>query len=119
MSPKIQVKKLPPYGKPLSDLVTSGQRPSNDVNLFIGNQAWAKGHSFSISYPPRTLILPPWRSPNTYHWPVTQCDVLIFDTGYADQSYIEELAYCLFQDGANVVRSISPHFILSAYKKDF
>ncbi len=118
MSDEIQEKKLPPFGKPLYELLKAGFRPNNDVKLFIGIKAWEKGKAFSVSYPAQTLILPPWVSPFSYIWPVKQCDILIFDTGYAQQVYLEELIYCLHMDGANKVRSICPVFKFSVYEKD-
>ena len=112
------MKKLPPYGKRLYDLQCQNQHPSNSINLFIGNHAWQKGEAFSRMYPARTLILPPWFSPNEYHWPVNQCDILIFDTGYAEEEYLDELAICLYQSGANIIRYIAPDFSLTIYHKE-
>jgi len=112
------MKKVPPYGKPLYQLIKSGSIPKNDVRLFIGNYAWEKGKNFSINYPTQTLILPPWESAYSYDWPITQCDVLIFDTGYAKEIYIQEIAYCLFQEGANIVRAVLPDFSMTVYKRD-
>ncbi len=119
MSDEIQEKKLPPFGKPLYELLKAGFRPNNDVKLFIGIKAWEKGKAFSVSYPAQTLILPPWVSPFSYIWPVKQCDILIFDTGYAEKAYIEQLAFLLLQDGANIVRAVSSEYLLTVYKKDF
>lgn len=112
------MKKLPPYGKPLFELQKNSCRPKDSIYLFIGNKAWQKGESFSISIPERLLILPPWNDPNEYHWPVKECDVLIFDTGYAEVSYIDDLAFNLYQHNAQIVRSVSPDFILTVYHKE-
>jgi hypothetical protein len=111
-------KKLPPYGKPLQALLSQGGLPDNVVNLWIGMNAWHKGTAFNLSYPTRTLVLPPWICPTNYYWPVNGCDVMIFDTGYADLDYIENIAYCLFQDGANKVYYSSPEHKLTVYLKD-
>lgn len=112
------MKKLPPFGKSLNEIVQKGFRPTNSINLFIGHNAWNKGQNFSISYPTRTLVLPPWLSPSNFYWPVTQCDVLIFDTGYADIKYVEDLVFSLYSDRADIVRYISPEFTLTVYRKE-
>lgn len=112
------MKKLPPYGRPLADLIKKGFRPNNDINLFIGNKAWQKGNSFSITCPTRTLVLPPWLSPFDYHWPVKQCGILLFDTGYADKTYLEDLIYCLFKNEAASIYLVFPQFSSIFYKKD-
>ena len=112
------LKKFLPYSKPLSDLIKSGSAPSNDVNLFIGNHAWKKGASFSVMYPQRTLIIPPWNNPSNYYWPVFQCNILIFDTGYAEDDYLEDLIICLYENDASKVRMISPDFTLTVYHKE-
>jgi hypothetical protein len=110
--------KLPPYAKPLKDLIDSRLRPNNDVYVFIGKDAWTKGKSFSISYPERTIAIPPWQSPESFIWAVKQCDILIVDTGFADASYIHELVYCLYENGANNVRLVTPDFSIVLFKKD-
>lgn len=111
------MRKLPPYGKPLHDLLQSGSHPKNDINLFIGHKAWKKGEAFSISYPTRTLIIPPWNNPGNYFWPVQNCDVLIIDTGYAEKQYLSNLAGVLFEHGASVVRGITPDFEIFKFSK--
>lgn len=111
-------KKFLPYSKPLCALVKTGCLPINDVLLFIGNKAWDKAKSFSISYPNRTLALPPWHSPGEYYWPIKGCSLLVFDTGYAEQDYLNELAVCLYENYASKVRMISPDFELNVYHKE-
>lgn len=111
-------KKLPPYGKPLYELQQKGSRPANSINIWIGRKAWHKGQAFSQSMLFRTLVLPPWLSPISYLWPVKQCDVLIHDTGYADEPYVEELVYCLYMDEADKVRLLSPNYNLTVYHKE-
>jgi hypothetical protein len=112
------MEKIPPYGKPLYDLIKSGFKPNNDIKLFIGNKAWEKGKNFSISYPHNTLILPPWFSPQSYYWPVKQCDVLIFDTAFAKEEYIEELATSLYEQDANKVRFVNSDYELIVFHKE-
>lgn len=110
--------KLPPYAKPLYELITSGFHPNNDINVFIGNKAWNKGKAFSVSFPERTCLVPPWDSPCSYYWPVNNCDILVVDTGYANSDYLYELAECLYEHCAKIVRVISPDFKLSIYHKE-
>lgn len=111
-------KKSPPYGRPLCKLQQQGYHPTNSVYLFIGNHAWNKGKNFSTIYPERLLILPPWISSKTYHWPVSECDILIFDTGFAEESYIEELVTSLYEHNALIVRVVSPIAPLIVYYKE-
>lgn len=100
------LRKLPPFGRPLYELQSEGCHPNNSINLFIGTYAWQKGHAFSKMYPLRTLILPPWLSPDGYLWSVSECDILIMDTGYADLQYLNELVTELYSANASIVRSI-------------
>lgn len=110
--------KLPPYARPLHDLISSGVRPSNDVYVLIGQHAWQKGKNLSVSYPNRIITLPPWNSPFSYYWPVNDCDILVCDTGYANSDYLLELAQCLYEHDATIVRVISPEYKLSIYHKE-
>ncbi len=114
----MSAKKLPPFGKPLMDLQLQNLRPNNTVYVYIGTNAWAKGKARSVSYPTQTLVLPAYLSAYSYYWPVQQCDVLICDTAYCDASYVEELALCLYDHDAHVVRALSSDFTLTVYQKD-
>lgn len=109
----------PPYGAPLKKLIDSGKRPFNTISVWIGAKAWHKGQNFSQSYPLRTLVIPPWQSPYSYIYPVLQCETIIYDTGYAEDDYVDELAFCLFRDGATKVLFVSPEYKIHLYKKDF
>lgn len=111
--------KIPPFGKPLRDLIASGEKPDNDVYLYVGDKSWDKGKSSSISRPTRTLILPPKDSPLIYDWPVNGCDILLIETSSIDTDYIELIVNILFSSGANIVRLISNNLFLTVYKKDF
>ena len=115
----MQRKKLPPYGKPLRDFLKSGGKLDNDVYLFIGNDAWEKGKSFSITQLRRTLVLPPYDCPTNYLWPVRDCDILIFDSSLCDDDYIEDLMLTLFACEANIVRytSLVEPIYLSTFKR--
>ena len=86
------------------------------IYLFVGNHAWAKAKAFSVSRP--TLCLPPFLCPFDYDWPVADADILIFDTGYCDDSYIEDIAICLYSYKAKIVRSVAKDFSLIVFKKD-
>ena len=114
----MQHKKIPPYALPLLRLQQDGVPPRNSINIFIGDKSWQKGKSFSVTYPTRTITLPPWKSPANYQWPVMDCDILIHDTGYASTDYLDDLVYCLYKSGALIVRSIAPDFSLTVYEKD-
>ncbi len=110
--------KLPAFSKELHLLIKNGLRPSNDINLFIGQAAWKKGAAFSISYPNRTMILPPWVSSKEYFWPVKECGVIIFDTGHAEEDYIHEIALSLFAHEASNIYFVSPNHSLTIFKKE-
>lgn len=115
----MQKLKTLPYGKPLTDLQNSGFKPANNaIYVWIGINAWKKGAAFSISYPTRNLVLPPYESPFIYHWPVKECDILLYDTGNCDDDYIEEIAYCLLQSDANKVHYISPDYEFKYFHKE-
>lgn len=111
-------KKFLPYSKPLADLIKTGYAPTNDVNVFIGMKAWNKGKIFALSYPQRTLVLPAWQNPSDYYWPVKECSILILDTGYAEPDYLYDLAACLYENEATIVRLIDTDFKLINYHKE-
>lgn len=115
---KMLQKKYPPFSKSLRDLINKGYRPTNDVLIFIGNDAWKQACEKIKSAPERVICLPPWLSPNDFYFPVKECDILIFDTGYAEEDYLIELAERLYDDGANIVRLISPDHKLFIYHKE-
>jgi hypothetical protein len=112
--------KIPPFGKPLYDLIQSDQRPQNSVYLFIGKDAWKDGKSSSLTRPTRTLALPPFHPPTFYDWPVNECDILIFDSGGCEEEYIEEIVFTLLKSQAEIVRCITPDFShYGTFKRDF
>lgn len=110
--------KLIPYGNHLHQLQLNNQIPTNDVYVFIGDNAWDKAKAFH-QMRPTTLCLPPKHLPFNYDWPVKGCDVLVFDTSIFNEDYIEDIILCLFKDGANIVRYISTDDQLTVFKKDF
>jgi hypothetical protein len=95
--------KVPPYAKPLLALQRSGLRPNNDIYLFTGPHAWRKAAGICSVHPERILVLPAWHDPEEYLWPVKDCGVMIFDTGWALDEYIDDTVGCLFRDGARKV----------------
>lgn len=108
--------KLPPYGKPLKDLIDKRFKPDNSIFLYIGREAWDRARKKLISHPNNVLVLPPYNCPTLYDWPVKQCDVLIIDCGYPEQDYIDDLVFCLYNADAEVVRYISPDHKLTVYQ---
>lgn len=114
----MQKVKIPPYGWNLYQLQKKGLRPHNDIYVFIGYGAWKKAKEFSSIYPRRIMMIPPWVSANDYTWPVKACSVLVFDTGYAEVDYLEEIAKRLFKEGASHVRSVDTDFKLTIHQKD-
>jgi len=111
-------KKLLPYSGLLHKLMKKGLAPINDIYVFIGQDAWKKGKKFYSYYPERTLTLPPWYNPSDYYWPVKECDILVFDTGYANDDYLHDLAICLYEHESTIVRMISPDYDLTIYHKE-
>ena len=97
---------IPPYAKPLSLLQAQGYRPANDIYLFIGPHAWRKCAGLKSLHSERLMMIPPWLSPSRYFYPVMQCGVMLFDTGWAHQEYIDETVTALFRDGAKKVYHI-------------
>jgi hypothetical protein len=65
-------------------------------------------------------MIPPWLPPSNYFWPVKDCDVLIYDTGYAEKDYIAEIVFCLHKAGAgaDIVRYVDPNFETTTFHKE-
>jgi hypothetical protein len=111
-------KKIPLYGIPLYNLQKKGERPTNSIYLFIGQNARKKGEAFKISQPTRLLVLPPYLSPFDFRWPVDQCSVIIFDSGYPDEEYIKDTVHCLYEAGATKVIYSSPEGKTTIFDKE-
>jgi len=111
--------KLPPYSKPLHQLLTSGQKPTNSVYVFIGSESWDRGKVSSRTRPTRTIALPPDHSPFAYDWPVKGCEILIIETSELVTEYIESIAQALFDYDAERVVLLSLNLLSTTYKKDF
>ena len=113
------MRKIPPYGKALYDLYKKNLKPEYSIRLFIGSYAWSRAKIFAYDFPERTLLIPPWLCPSDYFFPVKQCKVLIVDTSFAENDYLDDLAYCLFKDEADFVICNQPDANFINFKKDF
>ena len=113
--------KVPPFGKPLKELLCSGSLPNNSVWLYVGKNAWQAGKNTCLSRPTRTLVLPPNASPLEYDWPVNGCSIVLVETAFVFTVQIEHLINILFSYEATGVALISadPRSKLTFYKKDF
>ncbi len=111
--------KLPPYGKALAQSIADQNPPINDVYLFMGSWAWQKAQNSILMRPDRTLCLPKGASPFSYLWPVSGCDILIFDSDPPNEDLIEDLVAILFHHGASIVRYVSHDGTLSIFNFNF
>jgi hypothetical protein len=114
----MQNKKLPPFSKPLFDLLMSGAMPVNSVYLFSGHMAWQKGTAFSKSHPERTMVLPPFHTPFIYYWPVMGCEILFIETDLHERNASEEVIHCLFEHEAEKIIRITHQFETVIYRKE-
>ena len=94
--------KLPPYGKYLDELQKQGIKYNNSVYIFVGENSFKKAQNFQISRP-TTMCLPAYDCPSLYRWPVKDCEILIFDTSFCEEDYLNDLAYYLFEAGASKI----------------
>ena len=99
------MKKLPPYGKPLANLLAQGKLPNNSVYCFCGKEAWQRAAASAKCR--LTLCLPFGTDPFDFNWPVAHCDILIYSTGGMQRIKLERFTYCLLHHKAFVVRVIS------------
>lgn len=102
--------KLLPYGKVLLSI----EKPTNDIYLFIGRNAFYKAKKWQISRP-GTLCIPGYICPSSYSYSVQGHDILIFDTSYSDDQYINDVVYYLYQYGARKVRLVTSDFKLLTF----
>lgn len=107
MSKIISKRLLPPYSKELLNKLQSGNKPKNDVYLFLGTNAWqyAKSH---FQNGKSVLLLPENTTPEKFIWPVSELSVLIFDLRHknSDEVLIQQLALELLVAGAEIVRCV-------------
>lgn len=108
--------KLPPYGWRLHQFLQLGNKPKNDIYLFMGNRCWdaAQMHNRNKF----ALCLPPEKNPFNYDWPIQDCDILIFDGSPRKEEFIQLLASCLFSYSANIIRYISSENKMTIFKKE-
>lgn len=112
------MKKIPPYGKALFNLQQQGLKPQKTIFLWIGNNAWAKARDTADLRYDRTLLLPAWVCPTGFIWPVKGARVLIVDTGYAEPEYLNDLVFCLYQNGAEIIFCNTPDANLIVFHKE-
>lgn len=96
-------KKLPPFGKALAERLKAKNYPSNDVYLFLGENAWQGAKNFTERGLP-SLVLPNGEIPTNYRWPVQGCSVLTVITSELPAHIIKLTAYTLLLAKARVVR---------------
>jgi hypothetical protein len=111
--------KVPPYSKPLHEALLNGQRPTSELYLYIGNNAWDKGRNSVVMRPSRTLVLPPNESPTNYFWPVHGCNIIMIETSRLSTEYIELIAQILLDYGSGRIMLISHNLLTTIYEKDF
>lgn len=99
-----------PYGKILAEQLKIGNKPRNDIFLFLGKDAWKRAKQFYFSG--QTVhILPENKIPEQYIWPVYSFPVLVFDMNMEDENeaILKRLALQLLKSGASCVRIINPY----------
>lgn len=112
-------KKVIPYGNHFITLFADGVRPKNDIYVFCGTFAWQRCTSRNQNKTIQpALCLPPWDSAFNYVWPVRGYDILVFDTGNSDIDYLEEIALCVLEAGAQICRIVDMENKLSIYRKE-
>ncbi len=108
----MSIVKLPPFGKSI-------QCPThNDIYLFIGSKSWERAKKSSVMRRGRTLCLPPGTLPASYLWPVSDCEIIIIDTGMIQDDLLLDLIAILFASNAVIVRYIDKDNHLIIFKKD-
>lgn len=108
--------KQPPYGRQLLEEIKSGNKPTNDIFLFVGDYSWKKASAFIGKQ--AILVLPPEDEPQNYCWGVVKTfPVLVFDTSGVGVEVIRLLAYLLLKYGASVVRVVTVAYSLLAFRQ--
>ncbi|MGD9152163.1 MAG: hypothetical protein PVG30_00685 [Gammaproteobacteria bacterium] len=96
------IKQLPPYGRKLLIALQCGYKPTNDVFLFVGQDAWQNAKYFSNWQD--VLILPPHRHPDEFDWSIVKgLSVLLRDADNVRYEVIRKLAHSLLSSLASVV----------------
>ena len=100
--------KTPPFAKRLFELSLKGVVRSNDVFIFLGDNAWYRAKSYPQDTCWVTLIPNDGSKPDKHNWGfVKTLSVLIFDTSGVNYQLIEHLAYELLKAEATIVRAIT------------
>lgn len=114
--PTLLKKPLPPFGSHVQGKIRQGIKPTNDIFLFVGTNAFALAEKFSSSQ--WVLTFSANHSPYEYDWPVQNCSVLVFDRGGVKHSTIEQLAHALLMAGAAIVRIVLVNYRLVIYRRN-
>lgn len=111
-------KKLPPFGKELSQIISSGKKPKTAVYVYVGFNAWTRAKK-SYNDGDLVLCIPPYECPTLYHYPVSNCNIVILSTPEIEDEYLEDLILCLYNFKANMVAVITGNNELLLFKRDF
>lgn len=101
--------KIIPYGKVKSNY--------SEIYLFIGIESWRKARDFQLQRP-GTLCLPAYLPPFDFLWPVKDHSILIFDTSWCHEDYVEDIVKCLFVYGATKVSLVNTDNQFFVFKKE-
>lgn len=107
---------LPPFGYVLLEWQKQGVRPQDSVYVMSGYSAIARATDWQRRRQ-GTLCAPPYEDPGNFFWPVKSCDVLVFDRGFSDPEYLNDLAYYLYKYQASKVRCVTSDFDLIVFDK--
>lgn len=111
------VKRFPPYGRKLFNALQCGYKPTNDIFLFIGKNAWQEAKYFSRFQD--VLVFPQDYHPGEFDWSVVNgFSVLVFDTGNVHREVIKKLAYSLLLALAAIVRVALMDYQLIIFHKE-
>jgi hypothetical protein len=107
---------LPPYGKEAFFLLSMGVKPRNDIFVYVGEKAWQKANVWEDKQV--LLCLPLGENPANYFWPVSDCPILLIDTGKLSLFDIEEIAYYLLMFNAEIVRALPVNKPMVIYRRN-
>jgi len=103
------MKKLPPFGKRLKEMMRKNYQPKNGVNIYL---SWNMGHNYYHG-----VTFPPEADPDDYNWSFLagQEISLINTEGYADYEKLKALSILLVESGVKSVGLIDPDHSLHWY----
>ena len=113
--PERQRKRLPPFGRDLSEALLRGQKPRNDVRIYLGHGAWDQARYANDQSLWVALALPDDQPPEAFRWPVSGCSVLVVPLANIDGDIIQRLALVLLEAGATAVRGIHQNGALTVF----